>query len=129
MSPRRPIVVADPVPPGRGATPPTRSLRDRLGAVRNIPPFLRLIWDTSRTLTVWTVLLPYCLFAFERGELASHPVLFQLSILPVLTALLRYALLVDNGHGAAPEDVFLADRPLQVLGVIWATLFALGVYL
>ncbi|MES3032536.1 MAG: ABC transporter ATP-binding protein [Gemmatimonadota bacterium] len=57
MSPRRPIVVADPVPEGRGATPPTRSLRDRLGAIRNIPPFLRLIWDTSRVLTVWTVLL------------------------------------------------------------------------
>ena len=57
MPPRRPIVVTDPVPPGRGATPPTRSLRDRLGAVRNIPPFLALIWATSRPLTVWTVLL------------------------------------------------------------------------
>lgn len=57
MPPRRPAVVADPVPPGRGATPPTRTLRERLGAVRNIPPFLALIWATSRSLTVGTVLL------------------------------------------------------------------------
>ncbi|HYW51641.1 MAG TPA: ABC transporter ATP-binding protein [Gemmatimonadaceae bacterium] len=57
MSPRRPIVVADPVPAGRGATPPTRSLRERLGAIRNIPPFLALIWATSKPLTLWTVLL------------------------------------------------------------------------
>ncbi len=55
MPPRRPIVVSEPVP--RGSTPPTRSLRDRLGAIRNIPPFLALIWATSKPLTVWTVLL------------------------------------------------------------------------
>ena len=53
----RTIVVADPVPPGRGATPPTRTLRERLGAIRNIPPFLALIWSTSRSLTIGTVLL------------------------------------------------------------------------
>ncbi|HYW49963.1 MAG TPA: ABC transporter ATP-binding protein, partial [Gemmatimonadaceae bacterium] len=55
--PRRPIVVADPVPTGRTETPPTRSLRDRLGAIRNIPPFLGLIWATSKALTIGTMLL------------------------------------------------------------------------
>ena len=55
MPPRRPTVVADPV--SRGSTPPTRSLKERLGAIRNIPPFLALIWATSKPLTVWTVLL------------------------------------------------------------------------
>ncbi|MBC7843667.1 MAG: ABC transporter ATP-binding protein [Gemmatimonadaceae bacterium] len=55
MPPRRPTVVADPV--SRGSTPPTRSLKERLGAIRNIPPFLSLIWTTSKPLTMWTVLL------------------------------------------------------------------------
>ena len=55
MPPRRPTVVPDPI--ARGATPPTRSLKERLGAIRNIPPFLALIWATSKPLTVWTVLL------------------------------------------------------------------------
>jgi len=55
MPPRQPTVVAE--PPLRGSTPPTRTFRERLGAIRNIPPFLALIWATSRTLTTWTVLL------------------------------------------------------------------------
>ena len=37
--------------------PPTRSLRERLGAIRNVPPFLALIWKTSRLLTAGTLLL------------------------------------------------------------------------
>ena len=55
MPPRRPTVVD--VPISRGSTPPTRSLKDRLAAIRNIPPFLALIWATSKPLTVWTVLM------------------------------------------------------------------------
>lgn len=55
MPPRRPIV--DTSLPSRGTAQPTRSLRERLGAIRNIPPFLALIWETSKPLTVWTVLL------------------------------------------------------------------------
>ena len=41
----------------RGSTPPTRSFRERIGAIRNIPPFLALIWATSKPLTIWTILL------------------------------------------------------------------------
>ena len=37
--------------------PPTRTLRERLGAIRNVPPFLSLIWQTSRALTAGTMLL------------------------------------------------------------------------
>ena len=55
MPPRRPAATTDPI--GRGGTPPTRSLRERLGAIRNIPPFLSLIWATSKPLTIGTVLL------------------------------------------------------------------------
>jgi ATP-binding cassette subfamily B protein len=40
-----------------GAPPPPRSLRERLGALRNLPPFLKLIWGTSRWLTATDVLL------------------------------------------------------------------------
>jgi decaprenyl-phosphate phosphoribosyltransferase len=44
------------------------------------------------------------------------------------TALLRYTLIVEQGHGAAPEEIFAADRTLQVLGVLWVIVFGLGVY-
>ena len=39
---------------GRGPDPggaPPRSLRERFGALRNLPPFLGLVWRTSRGLT------------------------------------------------------------------------------
>ncbi|HEY0661797.1 MAG TPA: ABC transporter ATP-binding protein [Lysobacter sp.] len=40
----------------RGALPPTRpSLRERFDALRNLPPFLRQIWATSRALTLTTL--------------------------------------------------------------------------
>jgi len=41
---------------------------------------------------------------------------------------LRYALLLDAGRGGAPEEVVLGDRTLQVLGLVWVALFAVGVY-
>ena len=86
--------------------------------------FLRTLLASALAGTV----IAYCLFAFERAQTADHPVFFELSIIPVVTALLRYALLLDRGEGAAPEDVFLADRTLQALGLAWAALFAAGVY-
>jgi len=50
VMPRRDI---EPVPLG----PERRSLRERFGALRNLPPFLRLIWQTSRPLTIFNVAL------------------------------------------------------------------------
>ncbi len=39
-------------PPGGMPPPAPKSLRERFGALRNLPPFLRLIWQTSPRLTV-----------------------------------------------------------------------------
>ncbi len=57
MPPDRPRTVNDTRPGSSGSPPPNRSFRERLGAVRNIPPFLALIWQTSKPLTLCTVLL------------------------------------------------------------------------
>ena len=51
-----------------------------------------------------------------------------MSIVPMMIALLRYTFLVEGGGGAKPEELVFADRPLQVLGLVWVLLFALGVY-
>jgi decaprenyl-phosphate phosphoribosyltransferase len=99
--------------------------------------FLRIVLSISCCAT----LVSYCIWAFEGkatsgvGTVAvttvghSHALLFyQLSIIPMLTALLRYLLILEQGHGAAPEEIFAADRTLQILGVIWVAVFATGVY-
>jgi ATP-binding cassette subfamily B protein len=44
-------------PGGRVPLPPPRSLRERLGALRNVPPFLALVWQTSPTLASGALLL------------------------------------------------------------------------
>ena len=34
----------------------------------------------------------------------------------------------SQGRGGAPEDIILSDRVIQVLGLLWAVTFAIGVY-
>lgn len=86
--------------------------------------FLRDVRSLAATVTVTA----YCLWALERSTPAASPIWFQLSIIPFVMALLRYRLLLDSGFGSAPEDLFLGDRQLQVLGFMWALVFAVGVY-
>lgn len=74
-------------------------------------------------------LLSYCVWAFEVRDMGTSDFPWhELSIVPVLVAFLRYALVLDRGHGAAPEEVFADDRVLQIAGVVWAVVFGLAVY-
>jgi decaprenyl-phosphate phosphoribosyltransferase len=98
-------------------------VRPTLGAYS--PSFLNYLSAVSSG----TVLVAYCLWAFERAEeVGGGFPWYQVSILPFVMGILRYALLLDAGRGAAPEDVVLGDRALQVIGVAWAICFGAGVY-
>ena len=82
-----------------------------------------------QTASTAVVLVGYFLWAFEKAALSSASIpWFELSIVPFAVAILRYVLLLDTGHGGAPEDVILGDRMLQVTGAVWVVLFAIGVY-
>ena len=48
----------------------------------------------------------------EVADRSGNPVWFQLSIMPFVLGVLRYALLLDQGDGGAPEELVLADRVL-----------------
>jgi decaprenyl-phosphate phosphoribosyltransferase len=88
--------------------------------------YLRFVLGVAASVT----LLSYCLWAFEKARVADTTwPMYQLSIVPMATALLRYGLVLDRGRGGAPEEVFLSDRALQALAVIWLVTFTLGVYL
>ena len=102
------------VPPGRGggrdgvAPPEPKNLRERVGALRNLPPFLRELWRTSPPLLVANLVL--------RTLRA---------LLPVLTLYVG-KLIID-------EVVALVDGgvEMQALGSAWAsgTLDGLALYL
>lgn len=88
--------------------------------------FLRIVLSVS----CGAALVSYCLWAFDTKEIAGTTwPFYELSIVPMATALLRYTLILEQGHGAAPEEIFTVDRTLQVLGVVWAVVFAMGVYI
>jgi decaprenyl-phosphate phosphoribosyltransferase len=95
-----------------------------------------------RSVSSGVVLIAYCLWAFESsGDVTSLAVaepkavsvaggmLFKLSIIPFVVAILRYALLLDQGLGSEPEKLVFRDRPLQIAGIIWGMIYASGIYL
>ncbi len=87
-----------------------------------------------RAVSVAALVMSYCLWAVERADgdptagLEAATPWAQLSIVPFLIAVLRYALLVDQGKGSAPEDVILHDRQMQIMGVLWAACLMIGIY-
>ncbi len=88
---------------------------------------------TVRLIAASVTLTAYCLWAFERSATVtrshhSHPIWFELSIVPVVLAVLHLELRFEGGQGGAPEDLALGDRMLQLLGLAWVVLFAIGVY-
>ena len=73
--------------------------------------YLRIVLSIS----CGAALLSYCVWAFETsaevttlGEF-DFP-FYELSIVPMLAALLQYLLVLEQGGGGAPEEVFAKDR-------------------
>jgi decaprenyl-phosphate phosphoribosyltransferase len=80
-----------------------------------------------RAVASGVMITAYCLWAFENATTSGDDTWFRLSIVPLVIAVLRYALVIEKGGGGAPEEVVLSDRVLQVLGVLWVVTFMLGV--
>jgi decaprenyl-phosphate phosphoribosyltransferase len=104
---------------GRGETEMQRPTRRVLSSYP--PEYLRSVLSTAAGVTI----LAYCLWAFEdTGELSAA--WSGASVVPFVLALMRYALLVEQGHGEEPEQVFLGDRTLQVLSLGWLVVLGVG---
>jgi decaprenyl-phosphate phosphoribosyltransferase len=86
--------------------------------------YLRFVWALSAT----TLIMTYCLWAFEIREAEHNTVWSVISIVPFVIAVLRYSVDVDGGNGGEPEDIALGDRVLQVLAVGWIATLVLAVY-
>jgi decaprenyl-phosphate phosphoribosyltransferase len=88
--------------------------------------YLRFVWATSAAIMIMT----YSLWAFEiRQRTGTNSVWAAVSIVPMVVAVLRYAVDVDGGNAGEPEEIALRDRVLQVLGVSWVVCVALSAFL
>jgi len=84
--------------------------------------YLRFVWSTAAGATV----ISYSLWAFEQTGGSDIP-WHTISIAPFLMGLLRYAVDVDAGTAAEPEDIVFRDRVLQLIGLAWLVTVCLGV--
>ncbi len=85
--------------------------------------YLRFVLGLAATVTT----TGYCLWAFQRAHSAKLS-WYELTVIPFVLWLLRYALLLDGGEGRAPEELVLRDRFLLSMSAAWLAVFVTGVY-
>ncbi len=81
-----------------------------------------------RSVASGVAMVGYCLWAFEKSTGHAGVPWYELSIVPFVLAMLRYALLIERGEGGAPEELVLHDIPLQVMGLLWVITVGIGLY-
>jgi decaprenyl-phosphate phosphoribosyltransferase len=72
-------------------------------------------------------LFAYCVWAFELPTVGGVP-WRPLTIIPFALCVTRYVARVQTGDGEAPEELVLRDRWIQLAGLVWLIVFALGVH-
>lgn len=94
----------------------------RQALVRYSATYLRFVWGVAAGAT----LLAFALWAFENPSDGTLP-WSTISIAPFVAGVLRYAVDIDAGTAAEPEDIIWADRVLQAIGGVWLLVLLLGV--
>ncbi len=101
---------------------------DRAGFRSTLEEYSVAYLNYVRAVASGVAMVAYCLWAFDKSAHHGGVPWFELSIVPFVLGVLRYALVVEWGRGGAPEDIVLGDRPLQVIGVAWVIVVAVAIY-
>ncbi|RRO15158.1 decaprenyl-phosphate phosphoribosyltransferase [Saccharopolyspora rhizosphaerae] len=88
------------------------------------PSYLRFVWAIAAAITIMT----YALWAYDIREFEMSR-WGLISIVPMVIAILRYAVDIDKGVAGEPEEVVLKDKVLMVLGLVLAGCLFLAFYL
>ncbi|HEV2753949.1 MAG TPA: hypothetical protein VGV36_08965, partial [Solirubrobacteraceae bacterium] len=80
-----------------------------------------------RTLSAGVAVTAYCLWAFDPTASTGLRPLVELSIVPFLLFVLRYAMLVEDDGDRPPEDMVLGDPGLRAAALVWLVIFAAGI--
>jgi decaprenyl-phosphate phosphoribosyltransferase len=102
-------------------------LDDAIGHRPALELYSKAFLSYVRAVASSVAILAYCLWAFERSADIGNELWFELSIVPFVLGILRYALLLEQGRGGAPEELVLSDRVLLAMGACWAVVFGFAV--
>jgi decaprenyl-phosphate phosphoribosyltransferase len=87
---------------------------------------------STLTISATVCVASYCLWAFERTGLLAHPghhiVWIELTVIPLVLAVLHVFRLLDAGKGGEPEQLALRDHILQGYAVLWLAFMGIGLY-
>jgi decaprenyl-phosphate phosphoribosyltransferase len=109
----------------------------RLGAGRGshrqvLDEYSESFLKSTLTISATVCVASYCLWAFERTGLLAHPghhvVWIELTVIPLVLAVLHIFRLLDAGKGGEPEQLALRDHMLQGYGVLWLVFMGIGLY-
>jgi decaprenyl-phosphate phosphoribosyltransferase len=103
-------------------------LDDAIGHRPALELYSKAFLSYVRAVASSVAILAYCLWAFERSADIGNELWFELSIVPFVLGILRYALLLEQGRGGAPEELVLSDRVLLAIGACWAAVFGFAVW-
>ncbi|MDQ3026747.1 MAG: ABC transporter ATP-binding protein/permease [Pseudomonadota bacterium] len=93
-----------------------RSMRERLGALKNLPPFIKLVWETSPALTI------------SQGLLRLVRALLPVATLYVGKLIIDEVIrLVQSPDGRAPLETLMGGGALSHLGTLIAIEFGLAI--
>ncbi len=87
---------------------------------------------STLTIAATVSVAAYCLWAFDRTGLLAHAghhaVWIELTVIPLVLAVLHILRLLDAGKGGEPEQLALHDHMLQGYALSWLALMAIGLY-
>jgi decaprenyl-phosphate phosphoribosyltransferase len=87
---------------------------------------------STLTIAATVSVASYCLWAFDRTGLLAHAghhtVWIELTVIPLVLAVLHILRLLDAGKGGEPEQLVLRDHVLQGYVLAWAVLMGIGLY-
>lgn len=95
----------------------------RRSLVRYTDTYLRFVWSMAAAATV----MSYSLWAFDQSAGTGGPSWHLISTAPFVVGMLRYAVDIDAGTAAEPEDIIAGDRVLQGIGVVWLACVCIGI--
>jgi decaprenyl-phosphate phosphoribosyltransferase len=101
-----------------------RDLPTRQVISRYTDGYLRFVWQLSAMVAVTS----YGLWALDSPAAGAVGVVpwRQLSMLPFVFGILRYAMFAERGLAQAPEEIVWRDRGIFVLGLCWVALYGLN---